>query len=43
MVEIADAVLVIWDGESKGALSTINFAKKCNKPVIVVNLKETEN
>lgn len=42
MVEIADKVLVIWDGESKGTLSTINFAKKCNKPVTVVNLKETE-
>ena len=43
MVVLADAVLVIWDGESKGALSTINFAKECNKPVTVVNLKETEN
>lgn len=43
MVQIADTVLVIWDGDSKGTLSTINFAKKQNKPTIVVNLKETEN
>ena len=43
MVEIADAVLVIWDGESKGTLSTINYAKENNKPITVVNLKETEN
>ena len=42
MVKIADAVLVIWDGDSKGTLSTINFAKKQNKPITVVNLKETE-
>ena len=43
IVEIADSVLVIWDGESKGTLSTINFAKQQNKPVTVVNIKETEN
>ena len=43
MVQIADTVLVIWDGDSKGTLSTINFAKKQNKPTTVVNLKETEN
>lgn len=43
IVEIADSVLVIWDGESKGTLSTINFAKQQNKPVTVVNIRETEN
>ena len=42
MVEIADKVLVIWDGESNGTLSTINYAKENNKPITVVNLKETE-
>ena len=42
MVEIADKVLVIWDGESKGTLSTINYAKKINKSITVINLKETE-
>ena len=42
MVEMADKVLVIWDGESKGTLSTINFAKEHNKPITVINLKGTE-
>ena len=36
MVEIADAVLVIWDGKSKGTNSTINFAKKLNKELILI-------
>ena len=36
MVEIADAVLVIWDGSSKGALSTIKYAEKIKKPITVV-------
>ena len=43
MVEIADKVLVIWDGESKGTLSTINYAKELNKPTTVINIKETGN
>ena len=43
MVEIADKVLVIWDGESKGALSTINYSKKLNKPINVVIFEKTEN
>jgi predicted Rossmann fold nucleotide-binding protein DprA/Smf involved in DNA uptake len=42
MVDLADEVLVIWDGASKGALSTINYAKENNKPTIIINLKETE-
>ena len=42
MVVLADAVLVIWDGESNGTLSTINYSKENNKPITVVNLKETE-
>ena len=36
MVEIADAVLIIWDGKSKGTNSTINFAKKLNKELILI-------
>ena len=42
MVALADKVLVIWDGESRGALSTINFAKENNIPTTIINLKETE-
>ena len=36
MVDIADAVLAIWDGISKGTKYTISYAKKSNKPITVV-------
>ena len=36
MVEIADAVLVVWDGHSRGAQYTLNYAKKKNKAITLV-------
>ena len=36
MVDMADAVLVIWDGRSKGTQYILDYAKKNNKPLIVV-------
>ena len=36
MVDIADTILVIWDGVSKGTHYTINYATKKNKAVHVV-------
>ena len=36
MVDIADSVLVIWDGNSKGTKYTIDYAKKRNKPINIV-------
>ena len=36
MVDMADAVLVIWDGRSKGTQHTIKYAEKANKPLSVV-------
>lgn len=36
MVEAADRVLVIWDGASKGAKYTADYAKKKGKAVEVV-------
>ena len=36
MVDMADAVLVIWDGHSKGSQYTIEFAKRKNKPITIV-------
>ena len=36
MVNIADAVLVIWDGCSKGAQYTLKYAKKTNKPFTLI-------
>lgn len=38
MVEMADAVLAVWDGCSKGTLYTINYAKKMNKPITVIRI-----
>ena len=35
IVSQCDALLAIWDGNSKGTKATINFAKKQNKPVII--------
>lgn len=39
MVELADAVLVIWDGVSRGTKYTADYARKKNKPVTVVEVK----
>ena len=36
MVDLCDAVLVIWDGVSKGTKYTIDYAKKKGKDVKVV-------
>ena len=43
MVDIADEVLVIWDGSSKGALSTIKYAQSINKLMKVVEYRKTES
>lgn len=37
MVEMADAVLVVWDGESKGTQYTLKYAEKINKPLTLIN------
>ena len=36
MVDIADTVLVIWDGVSRGTLHTVNYARKKNKNIIII-------
>ena len=36
MVDMADAVLVIWDGHSRGTQHTIKYTEKANKPLTVV-------
>ena len=36
MVDMADAVLVIWDGVSRGSRHTAEYAKRKGKPVTVV-------
>ena len=37
MVDMADAVLVIWDGHSKGAQYTVKYARKTNKPLTLIH------
>ncbi len=39
MVELADEVLIIWDGASKGTKYTADYAKKKNKPVTIIEVK----
>ena len=36
MVDMADAVLVIWDGVSRGSRHTADYARKQGKPLTVV-------
>ncbi|MBP3436798.1 MAG: hypothetical protein J6K61_02690 [Clostridia bacterium] len=36
LVDMADAVLIIWDGFSRGAQYTLNYAKKKNKPITLI-------
>ena len=38
MVDIADAVLIIWDGKSKGTEHTLKYANKSGKPVTIIRL-----
>ena len=38
MVDMSDAVLVIWDGRSKGSEYTINYARKKNKKITVIEI-----
>ena len=36
MVDMADSILIIWDGHSRGTQSTIQYAKDANKALTVV-------
>ena len=36
IVGMADAVLIIWDGKSKGTKYTLKYSEKKNKPVTLV-------
>ena len=38
MVDMADAVLIVWDGISKGSLSTITYAQKVGKKLILIQI-----
>ena len=36
MVDMADAVLIIWDGHSEGTRHTLKYAQKKDKPLIFI-------
>lgn len=36
MVDLADTVLVVWDGTSRGTKYTIEYAQKKNKEVKLI-------
>ena len=38
MVDMADAVLIVWDGSSTGTKHTLQYAKKANKSLTVVQI-----
>lgn len=40
MVDIADEIIVIWDGKSKGSDYTVKYAEKKNKKLTLINLSE---
>ena len=39
MVDIADAILVIWDGVSKGTQYTVNYSIKKQKQIQIITAK----
>ena len=39
MVDLADEILIIWDGISHGAQHTLKFAQKKNKPITLIEKK----
>ena len=38
MVDMADAVLIVWDGKSKGTQYTLEYAKKQQKPITLLEI-----
>ena len=41
MVDVADTVLVVWDGISRGTKYTIDYAKRKNKTIKVILKSDT--
>ena len=40
MVDMADVVLVLWDGVSRGAQYTIRYAEHKGKPITVIKIEQ---
>lgn len=41
IVDYADKIIAIWNGKSRGTRSVINYAKKAEKPCVVVIRKNS--
>ena len=41
MVNIADTVIIVWDGNSRGTKSTLQYSKKKNKNIILITISAT--
>ncbi len=37
---VAEAMIVVWDGESRGSAHMINVAKKSGKPIFVFHVEK---
>ena len=42
MVDMADSVLIIWDGKSKGTQHTLRYVKKISKPLTLVKIVQSD-
>lgn len=43
IIDYADAVLVFWDGESRGTKNVIDSCKKKNKRIIILKINKQES
>ena len=41
MVDVADTVIIVWDGNSRGTKSTLQYSKKKNKDIILITVPKT--
>jgi predicted Rossmann fold nucleotide-binding protein DprA/Smf involved in DNA uptake len=42
MVDIADEILIIWDGKSSGTKATLDYARQIGKNTVLAELTENE-
>lgn len=42
MVDIADMVIIIWDGKSRGTKFTLDYAEKNGKTVVLININDKQ-
>ena len=43
MVDIADTVLIIWDGSSRGAMHTLQYAQRKGKTVNLITVEQGDD